>query len=302
MTTWWGHFGLHEPPFGLTPDTSFFFPALPHRDAHETLLYALSAGEGFLVVEGEVGTGKTLLLRRLLNTLPERWQVAFVPNPGLDPRGLYAAIALEFGVPADGSNEDLLHRLERHFIALAQQDRQPVVLIDEAQALPADTLEAVRLLTNLETEKRKLLQVVLFGQPELMARLREKGTRQILTRISFHAALRPLDRSEVSAYVRHRLRVAGGGDVDARPLFSWWAEHALWRVSRGLPRLVNIIAAKAMMLAYGRGACRVTRRHVNAAARDTLAARHNLAAAVVAWGLALFGLAAAAAAGVRLFG
>jgi len=269
MTTWWGHFGLREPPFGLTPDTSFYFPALPHREAHETLRYALDAGEGFLVVEGEVGTGKTLLLRRLLNTLPERWQAAFVPNPGLDPRGLYAAIAIEFGLPAEGSSEALLHSLERHFIALAQQERQPVVLIDEAQALPAETLEAVRLLTNLETEKRKLLQVVLFGQPELMARLREKGTRQILTRISFHAALRPLERHEVAAYVRHRLKVAG----DNGSLFTGWAELALWRTSRGLPRLVNIIAAKAMMLAYGRGARQVTLRHVMAAARDTLAAR-----------------------------
>ena len=295
MTTWWGHFGLREPPFGLTPDTSFFFPALPHQEAHETLLYALGAGEGFLVVEGEVGTGKTLLLRRLLNTLPHRWQAAFVPNPGLDPRGLYAAVANEFGVPADGTSEDLLHRLERHFIALAQQDRQPVVLIDEAQALPADTLEAVRLLTNLETEKRKLLQVVLFGQPELMARLREKGTRQILTRISFHAALRPLDRREVAAYVRHRLKVAGC----ERALFSGWAERRLWRVSRGLPRLVNIIAAKAMMLAYGQGASRATRRHVMAAARDTLAVPKRMP---LAWGLALLGLTAVAAAGWRLLG
>lgn len=298
MTTWWGHFGLREPPFGLTPDTSYFFPALPHQEAHETLLYALNAGEGFLVVEGEVGTGKTLLLRRLLNTLPERWQAAFVPNPGLDPRGLYAAIAFEFGLPAEGTSEVLMHRLERHFIALAQQDRQPVVLIDEAQALPADTLEAVRLLTNLETEKRKLLQVVLFGQSELMVRLREKGTRQILTRISFHAMLRPLDRREVLAYVRHRLKVAGGEDT----LFTWWAERALWRVSRGLPRLVNIIAAKAMMLAYGRGSRRVTRRHVKMAARDTLAARSGISAGVLAWGLALLGLAAAAGAGMRLFG
>jgi MSHA biogenesis protein MshM len=298
MNTWWGHFGLREPPFGLTPDTGFFFPALPHRDAHETLLVALSAGEGFLVVEGEVGTGKTLLLRRVLNTLPQRWQAAFVPNPGLDPRGLYAAIAHEFGVPADGASEDLLHRLERHFIELARQDRQPVVLIDEAQALPADTLEAVRLLTNLETEKRKLLQVVLFGQPELMARLREKGTRQILTRISFHAALRPLGRREAAAYVRHRLAVAGRED----PLFSRWAERALWRTARGLPRLLNILAAKAMMLAYGQGAPRVGRRHVMAAARDTLAARMHAPLAPLAWGLALLGLTAAAAAGWRLLG
>ena len=298
MTTWWGYFGLREPPFGLTPDTSFFFPALPHQEAHVTLLYALSAGEGFLVVEGEVGTGKTLLLRRLLNTLSERWQVAFVPNPGLDPRGLYAAIAFEFGVPAEGTSEDLLHRLERHFIALAQQGQQPVVLIDEAQALPADTLEAVRLLTNLETEKRKLLQVVLFGQPELMVRLREKSTRQILTRISFHAMLRPLDRREVAAYVQHRLKVAGGEGA----FFTWWAERALWRVSRGLPRLVNIIAAKAMMLAYGRGAHRVTRRHVRMAARDTLAARSGISAGALVWGLALLGLTAAAVAGMRLLG
>ena len=298
MNTWWGHFGLREPPFGLTPDTSFFFPALPHQEAHETLLFALGAGEGFLVVEGEVGTGKTLLLRHLLNTLPKRWQAAFVPNPGLDPRGLYAAIAIEFGLPAEGTSEVLMHRLERHFIALAQQDRQPVVLIDEAQALPADTLEAVRLLTNLETEKRKLLQVVLFGQPELMDRLREKGTRQILTRISFHAALRPLDRHEVSAYVKHRLQVAGA----ANPLFTWWARLALWRVSRGLPRLLNIIAAKSMMLAYGRGSHHVTCRHVRAAARDTLAVRQSIPASALAWGLALLGLAAAAAAGKHLFG
>ena len=298
MSSWWGHFGLREPPFGLTPDTGFFFPALPHRDAHETLLYALSAGEGFLVVEGEVGTGKTLLLRRVLNTLPQRWQAAFVPNPGLDPRGLYAAIAIEFGVPGDGSPEALLHRLERHFIELARQDRQPVVLIDEAQALPAETLEAVRLLTNLETEKRKLLQVVLFGQPELMARLREKATRQILTRISFHAALRPLGRREVAAYVRHRLAVAGREGA----VFTVWAERALWRASRGLPRLVNIIAAKAMMLAYGQGAPRVVRRHVIAAAQDTLAARKRMPLAPLAWGLALLGLTAATAAGWRLLG
>jgi MSHA biogenesis protein MshM len=298
MKSWWGHFGLHEPPFGLTPDPHFFYPALSHHEAHETLLYALNAGEGFLVVEGEVGTGKTLLLRRLLNGLPERWQAAFVPNPGLGPRGLYAAIAMEFGIPAKGPSGDLLHRLERHFISLAQQDRQPVVLIDEAQALPGDTLEAVRLLTNLETEKRKLLQVVLFGQPELLTRLHEKSTRQILTRISFHARLRPLGRTEVAAYVQHRLQAAGSGDA----IFTWWAKHALWRVSRGLPRLVNIIAAKAMMLAYGQGAQRVSHRHVKAAARDTLAVRQGRFINALVWGLSLLGLTAAAIAGVRLLG
>lgn len=278
MSSWWGHFGLREPPFGLTPDTSFFFPARPHREAYETLHYALAAGEGFLVVEGEVGTGKTLLLRRLLNSLPSPWQVAFVPNPGLDPRGLYAAIAAEFGLPAEGAPESLRHDLERHFIALAREDRQPLVLIDEAQALPPDTLEAVRLLTNLETEKRKLLQVVLFGQPELMVRLHQKQTRQILTRISFHARLRALSRRELGAYLAHRLRVAGSD----RALFTRWAELALWRVSRGLPRVANVVAAKAMMLAYGQGAPQIGLRHVRAAARDTLAARGAWASAGLA--------------------
>jgi MSHA biogenesis protein MshM len=297
MSSWWGHFGLREPAFGLTPDTSFFFPALPHLDAHETLLYALSAGEGFLVVEGEVGTGKTLLLRRLLNSLPPRLQAAFVPNPGLDPRGLYAAIALEFGLPGEGASEVLLHRLERHFISLAQNDQQPVVLIDEAQALPADTLEAVRLLTNLETEKRKLLQVVLFGQPELMVRLSGQSTRQILTRISFHAALRPLARKEVAAYVQHRLQVAGS----AHAVFTRCALFVLWRASRGLPRLINILAAKSMMLAYGRGVQQVACRHVLGAARDTLAARkHSLSPWV--WIVVLLGLAAATLVIMRALG
>ncbi len=293
MSAWWGHFGLAEPPFGLTPDTTYFFPAAPHRDAHETLLYALAAGEGFLLVEGEVGTGKTLLLRQLLNGLPDAWQAAFVPNPGLDPRGLYAAIALEFGLSDAGGSEALLHRLQLHFIELARQDRQALVLIDEAQAMPADTLEAVRLLTNLETEKRKLLQVVLFGQPELLERLREKRTRQILTRVSFHATLRPLSLRETAAYVSHRLRVAGNG----QPVFTRWALFALWRASKGLPRVVNILAAKAMMLAYGQGCVRVQRQHVRAAARDTLAARRAARVRAGLWGLAGCALAGAAAAG-----
>lgn len=293
MTAWWEHFGLVEPPFGLTPDTTYYFPAAPHRDAYETLLYALAAGEGFLVVEGEVGTGKTLLLRQLLNALPDTWQAAFVPNPGLDPRGLYAAIALEFGLSDTGGNEVLLHRLQQHFIELARQDRQALVLIDEAQALPADSLEAVRLLTNLETEKRKLLQVVLFGQPELLERLREKRTRQILTRVSFHASLRPLSLREASAYMAHRLRVAGS----VQPVFTRWALFALWRASRGLPRVLNILAAKAMMLAFGEGYACVKRRHALAAVRDTLAARWTTQIRAGLWSLAGCALVGATAAG-----
>jgi MSHA biogenesis protein MshM len=188
-----------------------------------------------------------------------------------------------------------MNRLERHFVDLARRDKRLVVLIDEAQVLPAATLEAVRLLTNLETEKRKLLQVVLIGQPELMARLSGKNTRQILTRVSFHALLRPLDRSELNAYVSHRLAVAGSSEA----MFTPFAQWALWKVSRGLPRLINIIAAKAMMLAYGHGDGRVQRQHVVAAARDTLAAHKGLRPAIIIWGLAMLGLTAAAVAGMR---
>lgn len=279
MTVWWRHFGLTEPPFGLTPDTTYFFPSRLHTDAYETLLYALAAGEGFLVVEGEVGSGKTLLLRRLLAALPDVWQAAFIPSPNLDPRGLYAAIALEFGLSDAGGGEALLHRLQGYFIELARQDRQAVVLIDDAQAMPVETLEAVRLLTNLETEKRKLLQVVLFGQTELMEKLRQKRSRQILTRVSFHAALRPLAPREVAAYLRHRLRVAGAtGEI-----FSLGARLLLWRASRGLPRLINVLATKSMMLASGQGRRRVGMQEVQAAARDTLAVRGSGLTKTIWW-------------------
>lgn len=270
MIAWWTHFGLREMPFGLTPDTQFFYPASTHADACETLHHALLGGEGFSVVSGEVGTGKTLVLRRVLNTLPNRLQAAFIPNPGLDARGLYAMISLEFGLRASGTEEALLFQLERHFIALAKRGVRAVVLIDEAQALPAATLEAVRLLTNLETEKSKLLQVVLFGQPELMQRLAQPDTRQILTRISFHMALQPLQRNELAAYLGHRLQAAGGTGVLP---FNASALRCLYRASRGLPRLINLIAAKSMMLAYGQGVQQISPAHVQQAAQDTLAFR-----------------------------
>lgn len=264
------HFGLVEPPFGLTPDTDFFYASTPHRDALDTLLYALANGEGFLRIVGAVGTGKTLLCRTLLAELPPTSRALYLPNPALDPAGILLAVAAELGFKVTGeeSTYPVQRAIQGRLIELAKQGTQVVLVIDEAQALPTESLETVRLLSNLETEKRKLLSIVLFGQPELDARL--EAIPQFKTRISFHDALRPLARDELAAYLDHRLARAG---LAPGPLFTARAVGALHAASGGVPRVANVIAHKALLLAYGRGLKRVGRRELRQAARDTLAAR-----------------------------
>ncbi len=268
------HFGLREPPFGITPDTSFAFSAQAHQEALNTLLVALGGGEGFIKITGEVGTGKTLLCRRLLATLGDEYVTAYLPNPLLEPRSLMLALGEEFEVemPRDADEHHLMRTLNHALLDQARVNKRVVVLIDEAQAMPLPTLEALRLLSNLETEKRKLLQVVLFGQPELDARLDEPSVRQLKQRITFHYRLGGLSRSEMRHYLSHRLRVAGYVGPD---LFSGPAMGALHRASRGVPRLVNIVAHKCLMLVFGQGGHRVLRRHVVAAVRDTPSARRS---------------------------
>lgn len=266
------HFGLREPPFGITPDTSFFFACRSTQEALNVLLVAVANGEGFIKITGEVGTGKTLLCRKFLRTIGLGHVTAYLPNPMLDPRGLFAALAQELGLTA-GANEDtrlLLQAITRTLLNQAREGRRVVLCLDEAQAMPTETLEAVRLLTNLETEKRKLLQVVLFGQPELDHRLAQAPVRQLAQRITFHYRLRGLDADEVGTYVAHRLTVAG---YRGERLFSDGALRALHRASRGVPRLVNILAHKALLALFGEGAERVERRHVRLAAADTPSAR-----------------------------
>ena len=269
------HFGLREPPFGLTPHTGFYYGLPPHEEALEVLRWALSQGEGFIKVTGEVGTGKTLLCRKLLGELGSEAQPvrsAWLPNPHLTPDELRAALAHELGMPQqEGWLLDLTDRLHRHLISLHQAGCRVVVLIDEAQALPDETLEAIRLFGNLETESSKLIQVVLFGQPELDVRLGSAHLRQLRQRISFSYRLRPLRRDEARAYVEHRLQVSG---YRGAPLFSASAQRLLWRAARGIPRLINILAHKSLMLAYGRGENHIDRALVRAAVRDTADARH----------------------------
>ncbi len=281
------HFALEQPPFTITPDTDFFLDQGSHRQALNVLLYALQSGEGFIKVTGEVGTGKTLLCRKLLNTLDADYITAYIPNPFLNPVALRMALAEELGIEfaRNIGQHRLLQLISHRLIELNAAGKQVVLLLDEAQSMPDESLEALRLLTNLETEKDKLLKVVLFGQPELDMRLAQSKLRQLRQRIMFNYALKPLNRKTLGIYLNHRLLVAG---YRGSPLFSRSAVRMLHRNSRGIPRLVNILSHKAMMSAYGRGDRVIRPRHVRNAAMDTEDVhqrRHHLAYASGLFGL-----------------
>lgn len=262
------HFGLQEFPFGITPDTSFIYSADAHQEALNTLLIGLNTGEGFIKITGEVGTGKTLLCRRFLATLTEDQVVAYLPNPMLEPRILLIAIAEELGLALHGLDYQfhLLKQFNEHLLSMAAQGKRVVICIDEAQSMPLESLEALRLLSNLETEKHKLLQVVMFGQPELDQKLANPAVRQLRQRIVFHYRMPGLKQQEAAHYLAHRLRVAGHRDGDVFPTPS---ARLLFNLSSGTPRLVNVLAHKSMLLAYGEGTTRVSRAHVAMAGRDT---------------------------------
>jgi len=262
------HFGLRELPFGLTPDTQFFCQLNSHQEALNVLLIALHNGEGFIKITGPVGSGKTMLCRKLLNQLDRNFITAYLPNPHLSPVVLKKAIADELGI-RHGKNvgqNQLLQKINRHLIQSAAAGRQTILIIDEAQAMSLQTLEALRLLTNLETEKQKLLQIVLFGQPELDELLCHRSIRQLRQRITFSYQLKPLSNGEIDAYLQHRLRIAGCGDA---PIFTRTAGRALHYYSHGIPRLINILAHKAMLAAYGKGCRHIQSKQIQLAASDT---------------------------------
>jgi MSHA biogenesis protein MshM len=263
------HFGLQELPFTITPDTSFFFAHASHQEALNTLLVAARSGEGFMKVIGEVGTGKTLLCRKFLGALDHReFVTAYIPNPYLQPMTLLFAVADELGIkyPQHINQHQLLKLLNRYLIDAYAEGKRVLLCLDESQAIPIETLESLRLLSNLETERRKLLQVVLFGQPELNARLDNPTIRQLKQRISFACQLSPLNLSEVEFYISHRLAVAG---YRGARLFPHKVVKHIYRVSQGIPRLVNILAHKSLMAAFGEGARAVSERHVRLAVADT---------------------------------
>ncbi|CAD6366779.1 ExeA family protein [Shewanella putrefaciens] len=268
------HFGLSQTPFSLTPNTGFFFGLSPHVEALQVLQTALQTGEGFIKVTGEVGTGKTLLCRKLINDLPSGFHCAYLPNPYLTPAELRWAVANELGLhyAKDIDQQQLTGLIQLQLLELSRHGQAIVLVLDEAQALPDDSLEALRLFTNLETESRKLLQVVLFGQPELDERLKRQEFRQLRQRITFSYNLRPLTWDETDAYIRYRLAIAGR---QGEALFTPKLTRKIANASRGIPRLINILAHKALLLSFGEGVTRVKASHVRDAILDTEDASKN---------------------------
>ncbi len=269
------HFGLRELPFGITPDTSFFFACSNYQEALNTLLVATKNGEAFIKITGEVGVGKTLLCRKFMATLDKGFVTAYIPNPFLEPRTLMLALADELEIPQekDVDQHHLLKAINHRLLVLAREGKRVVLCLDEAQAMPIETLEALRLLTNLETEKRKLLQIVMFGQPELNRKLAQEAIRQLNQRIGFHYHLGPLTKDDMEFYIAHRLSVAG---FAGSRLLDRGAVRTLYTASGGIPRLVNILSHKALMLAFGEGKQQIHARHVKAAASDTGSAKKSV--------------------------
>lgn len=250
------HFGLTEQPYSLTPDPDFVYVDIQHQTALDTLMLALDSGEGFVKVTGEVGTGKTLLCRRLMAALPASVVTAYIFNPRLEPLGLLRALAVELGLsPTSQDDEHAIYQMiEGELLQLAAQGHRVVCCIDEAHALPTASLEALRLLSNLETHKRKLLQIALFGQPELDRMLRSPALRSLSSRMAFGVRLDGLPLQDFRRYLKHRLTVAGW---HGPRVFSDGASWMLWRASGGVPRVANVLAHQCLMLAYGKGMRRV---------------------------------------------
>ncbi len=266
-----GHFGLHEHPFDLTPDTDYYYGNPSHQEAMNMMMVALRDDTGFIKVTGEVGTGKTLLCRKLVNELGTGFHVAYLPNPPLTPQELYLDVIRDLGLkePVSTSLHEMLKLITDKLLRSAVEGNRVVIVLDEAQDIPDETMEALRLLTNLETEKTILLHVVLFGQPELDRRLAQESLRQLRQRIVFSDKLTPLDLDAVHGYLQHRATVGGYGGNGDFPLFSAQAVRLLYKRSGGIPRLINILAHKALMLAYGKGSERVKWSHVRGAILDT---------------------------------
>jgi type II secretory pathway predicted ATPase ExeA len=278
-------FGIAENPFSITPDPRYLFMSKGHEEALAHLLYGVSVGGGFVLLTGEVGTGKTSVCRCLLEQLPETAAVALILNPRLNEIELLASICDELGVSYPNETRSLkvlVDRLNRHLLELHAAGRHGVVIIDEAQDLSPQVLEQVRLLTNLETPTRKLLQVILIGQPELNALLQRDDLRQVVQRVTARYHLQPLGRADTQAYVQHRLSVGGL----APDLFSGRAIAAVYRRARGVPRLINSLCDRCLLCAYTQNRKAVDARLVRRAAREVFGRsvkRRRGVPAMLAW-------------------
>lgn len=245
------HFGLKENPFNQTPDSSFFFPSRKHKSALDALIYAIRQRKGFVVVTGEIGSGKTTVARTLLRTLGDGVKTAVVTNTFLSPKGVITMILNDLGVQfTPGPKDHLLHQLNEFLLEQARTGRDVVLIIDEAQNLSAQCLEEVRMLSNLETEKEKLIQIVLIGQPELRKKLSLDRLEQLRQRIAVSYHLSPLSGEECADYVLHRLRCAASKMTDVEMIFDSRCYEVAYRFSRGLPRLINKLCDHALLLGF----------------------------------------------------
>lgn len=271
------YFSLKRHPFRITPDPTLFCPGGGRGEILEALIYAIASGEGIVKVVGEVGSGKTMLCRILEERLPESVEIVYLANPKLSPHDILYAIAFELKLPVQSATERLvvMQQLQAYLLGQHAANRSVVVFLEEAQGMPLETLEEIRLLSNLETHRHKLLQIVLFGQPELEKNLRKRDIRQLRERITHSFYLGALTTAEISEYLRFRLQAAGCGKSG---VFSSGAERLIAQASCGLIRRINILADKAMLAAYadpavktssGVGRAMVRSRHARAAIRDS---------------------------------
>jgi MSHA biogenesis protein MshM len=267
MNMYLEHFGLNEAPFKITPHTEFFFAGANRGETLEGLIYAITSGEGMVKVTGEVGAGKTMLCRVLMERLPPTVETIYLAVPSLSRDEMLAVITGDLGLETQGiSTTKLVRALQDKLIAIHAEGRQVVALIDEAHAMPLETLEEIRLLSNLETSHDKLMQIVLFGQPELDQHLSLPHMRQLKERITHSFALKPLPPNDIKDYVDFRLRAAGYKGPD---LFGAEALKLIAEASEGLTRRINIYADKTLLAAYAAGTHTITADHVRAAITDT---------------------------------
>lgn len=258
-------YSLIEPPFSLTPDPKYFYRSESHHRAFELLHYAIQRREGFMVVYGEVGTGKTTLCRAVIDTIEKNVYTALLLNPFLNETDLLKTIVSDFAItpPPTNSKQDLLNALNAFLIAVLEKDGRAVLVIDEAQNIPLATLEQIRIISNLETHNAKLLQIVLVGQQELTDVLAKSELRQLQQRISIRCELTPLSHDEVAQYVRHRLAIAGGGH--SRIMFTPDGLKEIYVYSGGIPRLINLIADRSLLAGMALSTTAIDRRVVREA-------------------------------------
>jgi type II secretory pathway predicted ATPase ExeA len=262
------HFGLKQPPFKITPNTDFFFSGGNRGAVLDALVYAITNGEGIIKVVGEVGSGKTMLCRMLQTILPEQIESIYLANPSVAPEDVLHAIAfeLQLKLPKNADRLKVMQALQVHLLSRHAEGRQVVIFVEEAQGMPLATLEEIRLLSNLETKQDKLLQIVLFGQPELDDNLNQTHIRQLRERITHSFNLSPLQTKDIGEYLIFRLRAAG---YHGPHLFSEAAIKKLSNAAQGLVRRVNILADKALLAAFAENVFQVTPKHVTAAIQDS---------------------------------